>query len=98
MHRRSFLIALLATPASAVAQGRRFRIGWLVFGGAALGPIEQTLKDALALRGFVDGRNSEIIYRYANGVPERLAELAGELVAQKPDLLLAVGDCRRRQR
>jgi putative tryptophan/tyrosine transport system substrate-binding protein len=91
MHRREFLIALLATPVSATAQSRRFRVGWLVFGGATLGPIEQTLKDALAEHGLVDGHNIEIIYRYANGTPARLAELASELVAQGPDLLLAIG-------
>src|SRR5437660_5010927 len=91
MHRRKFLMAMLAAPASAAAQAHRFRIGWLVFGGATLGPIDRSLKDALAQRGLVDGRNVEIIHRYANGVPARLAELAGELVVQKPDLLLAVG-------
>ena len=91
MHRRKFLMALLAAPASAAAQNRRFRIGWLVFGGATLGPIDQSLKDALAQRGLVDGGSIEIIYRYANGAPARLAELAGELVAQKPDMLLGVG-------
>jgi putative ABC transport system substrate-binding protein len=91
MHRRKFLIALLAAPVSAAAQSRSFRIGWLVFGGATLGPIEQTLKDALAQHGFVDGRNIEIIYRYANGTPARFPELARELVGQRPDLLLAVG-------
>jgi putative tryptophan/tyrosine transport system substrate-binding protein len=56
-----------------------------------LGPIEQSLKDALAQRGLVDGDNVEIIHRYADGAPARLAELAGDLVAQKPDMLLAVG-------
>ena len=91
MHRRKFLMALLVAPASAAAQNRRFRIGWLVFGGVTLGPIDQSLKDALAQRDLVDGGNIEIIYRYANGVPARLAELAGELVAQKPDMLLGVG-------
>jgi putative ABC transport system substrate-binding protein len=91
MHRRKFLMALLAAPASAAAQTRRFRIGWLVFGDATLGPVDRSLKDALAQRGLVDGSNIEIIYRYANGAPARLAELAGELVAQRPDMLLAVG-------
>jgi putative ABC transport system substrate-binding protein len=91
MHRRTFLMALLASPASATAQARRFRIGWLVFGGANLGPIDRSLQDALAQRGLVDGRNVEIIHRYANGVPARLTELAGELVAQKPDMLMAIG-------
>src|SRR5688500_1531627 len=91
MHRRNFLMALLAAPASAAAQSRRFRIGWLVFGGATLGPIDQSLKDALAQRGFIDGGNIEIVNRYANGVATRLAELAGELVAQMPDMLVTIG-------
>jgi putative ABC transport system substrate-binding protein len=56
-----------------------------------LGPIDQSLKEALAQAGLVDGRNIEIIFRYANGISDRLAELAAELVAQNPDLLLAVG-------
>ena len=91
MHRRTFLVALLAAPASAAAQTRRFRIGWLVFGGTNLGPIDRSLQDALVQRGLIDGRNVEIIQRYANGVPARLAELASELVAQKPDMLMAIG-------
>jgi putative ABC transport system substrate-binding protein len=91
MDRRKFLVALLAAPASAAAQNRRFRIGWLVFGDANLGQIDRSLKDALAQRGLIDGGNIEILYRYANGSTGRLAEMAGELVAQKPDMLLAVG-------
>ena len=91
MHRRTFLVALLAAPASSAAQTRRFRIGWLVFGGANLGPIDRSLQGALVERGLIDGRNVEIIQRYANGVPARLAELASELVAQKPDMLMAIG-------
>jgi putative tryptophan/tyrosine transport system substrate-binding protein len=91
MHRRKFLMALLAIPASAAAQNRRFRIGWLVFGDATMGEVDRALKDALVQRGLVDGGNIEILYRYANGAPARLPELARELVAQKPDLLLAVG-------
>ena len=66
------------------------RIRWLLFGGATLGPIDQSLKDALAQTGLVDGRNIEIVFRYANGKPDQLAGLASQLVAQKPDLLLAV--------
>jgi putative ABC transport system substrate-binding protein len=62
-----------------------------VYGGATLGPIDQSLKDALAQAGLVDGRTIEIVFRYANGISDRLAELAAELVAQKPDLLVAIG-------
>ena len=49
------------------------------------------LKDALAQAGLVDGRNIEIVFRYANGKSDQLPRLAAELVAQKPNLLLAVG-------
>jgi putative ABC transport system substrate-binding protein len=62
-----------------------------VYGGATLGPIDQSLKDALAQVGLVDGRNIEIVFGYANGKTDQLARIASELVAQKPDLLLAVG-------
>jgi putative ABC transport system substrate-binding protein len=49
------------------------------------------LKDALVQTGLVDGRNIEIVFRHANGKPDQLAGLASELVAQKPDLLVAIG-------
>jgi putative ABC transport system substrate-binding protein len=95
MKRREFIAvlggAVAAWPLAARAQKSLPRIGWLVFGDAKLGPIDQSLKDALAQAGLVDGRNIEIVFRYANGMSDRLAELATELVAQKPKLLLAVG-------
>jgi putative ABC transport system substrate-binding protein len=96
MRRREFIAVLggaaAAIPLSpAAAQRRAVRIGWLVFGGATLGPIDQSLKDALVQRGLIEGRNIEIVHRYADGIAARLPELAAELVAQKPDLLLAVG-------
>ena len=95
MKRREFITllggAVAAWSPAARAQKSPRRIGWLVYGGAKLGPIDQSLKDALAQIELVDGRNIEFVFRYANGISDRLAELAVELVAQKPDLLLAVG-------
>src|SRR5258707_14594008 len=95
MLRREFIAvlggAVAARPLAARAQKSLPRIGWLVYGDAKLGPIDQSLKDALAQAGLVDSRNIEIVFRYANGVSDRLVALAVELVAQKPDLLLAVG-------
>ena len=95
MKRREFITilggAVVAWPLTAGAQKSLPRIGWLVYGGATLGPIDQSLKDALAQAGLVDGRTIEIVFRYANGISDRLAELAAELVAQKPDLLVAIG-------
>jgi putative tryptophan/tyrosine transport system substrate-binding protein len=95
MRRREFITflggAVAAWPLTARAQKSLPRIGWLVYGGATLGPIDQSLKDALAQVGLVDGRNIEIVFGYANGKTDQLARLALELVAQKPNLLLAVG-------
>src|SRR5262245_17710105 len=95
MRRRDFVALLTAVgvsfPQRVLAQKRPIRIGWLVFGDASLGPIDRSLKDALSEGGLADGGNLQIIYRYANGNATRLPELAEELVAQKPDLLLAVG-------
>ena len=95
MRRRDFITLLggaaVAWPLAARAQKSPPRIGWLVFGDAKLEPIDQSLKDALAQGGLVDGRNIEIVFRYANGRSDRLAELSAELIAQKPNLLLAVG-------
>src|SRR5947208_5252782 len=94
MRRRKFMTlagGVAAWPLAARAQKSLPRIGWLVFGDAKLGPIDQSLKDALAQAGLLDGRKIEIIFRYANGNPDRLAELATELVAQRPNVLLAVG-------
>jgi putative ABC transport system substrate-binding protein len=95
MHRREFIAvlggAVAVWPFAARAQKSLPRIGWLVFGDAKLGPIDQSLKDALAQAGHLEGRNIEIVFRYANGMSDRLGELAVDLVAQKPNLLLAVG-------
>src|SRR6476469_5536430 len=95
MRRREFITFLgggvVVWTQTERAQKSLPRIGWLVYGGATLGPIDQSLKDALAQTGFVDARTIEIVFRYANGKPDQLAGLASELFAQKPDLLLAVG-------
>ena len=95
MKRREFITflgcAVVGAPFAARAQKSLPRIGWLVYGGTTLGPIDQSLKDALAQAGLVDGHNVEIVFRYANGKPDQLPGLAAELVAQRPNLLLAVG-------
>lgn len=95
MERREFIRLLggaaAVCPLAAHAQKSMPRIGWLVYGGTTLGPIDQSLKDAIAQAGLVDGRNIEIVFRYANGKADQLAGLADELFAQQPDLLLAIG-------
>ena len=41
--------------------------------------------------GYVEGKNLLTTYRYGEGSYERMPQLAADLVAEKPDLLLALG-------
>jgi putative ABC transport system substrate-binding protein len=97
MRRRDFIRLMggvAAWPLAAHAQqpqGHLFRIGWLVFGGAPLGIIDRTLQNALAERGLIQGKKIELTFRHANGNPARLAVLADELVAERPNLLVGLG-------
>ena len=51
------------------------RIGWLSAGSSATtGNLEAFRKELIAL-GYVEGKNIEILYRYAEGKSERLPEL-----------------------
>ena len=54
-------------------------------------PQMETVRRGLGELGYVEGQNLVISYRYAEGKPERLADLAAALVREKPDLLLALG-------
>jgi putative ABC transport system substrate-binding protein len=47
--------------------------------------------DRLRELGYVEGKNLLTTYRYGEGSYERLPQLAADLVAEKPDLLLALG-------
>jgi putative ABC transport system substrate-binding protein len=77
--------------AAATAQGGNVpRIGVLLFDSPRsepLGPLLQGL-DAM---GYVDGKTSVIEYRFAEGKPERLPELAAQLVQLRPDVIFAFG-------
>src|SRR5262245_13537465 len=95
--RRELLVALggaaAAWPLAARAQqGKRIpRIGVLVFGTPNTAPnLVEFLRGRRDL-GYIEAQNIVIEYRYAEGKPDRLRGLAGELVAIKPDLIFALG-------
>jgi putative ABC transport system substrate-binding protein len=76
----------------AQAAGKVFRLGWLrptAPGGAAF--MSTGMTDALRQLGWVEGQNLRIEARYADGQPDRLPALARELLAQRCDVILAVG-------
>jgi putative tryptophan/tyrosine transport system substrate-binding protein len=73
-------------------QGKRIqRIGVLLFGTPDSDPDLGAFVRGLRDLGYIEGQNIAIEYRYAEGKPERLRSLAGELVAAMPDLIFALG-------
>lgn len=91
MNRRNTLLALLALGATPLAEaqqaGKVYRIGILSqnipregFAGLSLG---------LRNLGYEEGRNIVFDFRYAEGREDRLPGLAADMVASKPDLIIA---------
>src|SRR5216683_6915216 len=99
MERRIFMAlvsgGLLASPIAAGAQPtkRVWRIGFLSSASspanlaAFRGPFRQGLRDL----GYVEGRDFVMEYRWAEGQPERLPELATDLVRNKVDAIVTSG-------
>jgi putative tryptophan/tyrosine transport system substrate-binding protein len=100
MQRREFIKALggvaLAWPLKADAQpsGKLFRIGFFSSGAAAAqgGPgTARYYVEALRGLGWIEGKNVVFEYRYAENHPDRLADMAAELVHLKVDVIVAGG-------
>jgi putative tryptophan/tyrosine transport system substrate-binding protein len=95
MNRRAFLgaLGLLAAPLVAEGQpGKVWRIGVLA-GSPPTTPEAARPWEALTLRlrelGYVEGQNLVVERRWAEGRADRYHELAAELVALKPDVIIA---------
>jgi putative ABC transport system substrate-binding protein len=94
--RRKFLGTLgvaAAWPLTARAQqpARIPRLGVLLLSTPLADPQMQTAHRALRDLGYVEGHNLAIEYRYAEGRPERLPDLAVDLVRMRPEVLFALG-------
>jgi ABC-type uncharacterized transport system substrate-binding protein len=74
---------LLVSPRHVQAQGKPRRIGFL--GGFE---YPAPLRSGMDEKGWIEGKNLIVDYRYFEGHIERLPALAAELVALKPDLLI----------
>jgi ABC-type uncharacterized transport system substrate-binding protein len=82
--------ALLAVGVIADAQ-QRAKIPWIGYlTGAGSGPAPAFI---LGLRdlGYVEGKNIALVFRTTEGKSERFADLAGELVRLKVDIIIADG-------
>ena len=95
IERRAFLgtIAggLLTAPIAAEAQqaGKVYRVGFLWDSPAAFLDAIEAFRQGLRDLGYVEGRNLTIEYRWAEGKPERMRQLAEELVGLKVDVIIA---------
>ena len=92
--RRALLTGAFASavaPRLAEAQqAKTARLGVLVFGTPETDAFP-VIRRGLAALGYVEGRNILFEHRYAEGRPERLPDLATDLVRTKPDLIIAAG-------
>jgi putative ABC transport system substrate-binding protein len=92
--RRAFCSMLLALPFPARAQQPRtvFRIGYLSRSDPATEAARaEAIRLALRERGYIEGQNIAIEYRYAEGKLDRAPELAAELVRLKVDVIVVPG-------
>jgi ABC-type uncharacterized transport system substrate-binding protein len=87
-------VALVAFAVTAEAQQTKKipRIGYLSNTDAATdSPRAEGIRVALRERGYIEGKNIAIEYRYAEGKRDRFPELAAELVRLKVDIILVAG-------
>ena len=97
LRRREFMTllggAVTTWPSLAAAQrpGRPARLGMLLYSNPQTDPTAAPLRSGLRDLGYIEGQNLLTEIRYAEGKPERLPDLAAELVRLQPDVLLAAG-------
>jgi putative tryptophan/tyrosine transport system substrate-binding protein len=99
MKRREFFTLIGGAAASSAAgpnraqQSAKLRtIGYLGSGTPATqSPWAAALMQRLSELGWIEGRNLAIEYRWAEGRPERSAEIAAELVRRKVDVVVTAG-------
>ena len=83
--------ALFAAPLATEAQlaGKVYRIGFLWDNAAAFPDAIAAFRQGLRDLGYVEGRNIAIEFRWAEGRPDRMRELAEDLVRLKVDIIMA---------
>jgi putative ABC transport system substrate-binding protein len=81
------LLFALCVPAHAQLPVKISRIGFL-FIGSKDQPHLESFREGLRDRGYVEGKNIVIEYRYAEGKPDALPALAAELVGLNVDVIL----------
>jgi putative ABC transport system substrate-binding protein len=81
-----FILAL-AQPAEAQTKGKIPRVGVLEPGISTQSVCKDGFRQGLSDLGYVERQSILLEYRYAESKPDRLPDLAGELVRLKPDVI-----------
>jgi putative ABC transport system substrate-binding protein len=95
--RRTFMAALsgaaVAWPVTALAQqaGKLPTVGFLAADGSSWGQWTAAFARRLRDLGWIEGRTVTIEYRFSEGHPERVREIAAEFVRLKVDVIVAYG-------
>jgi ABC-type uncharacterized transport system substrate-binding protein len=79
--------------AEAQQQAKIARLGWLASGSpSGVAPLTGAFRKGLNELGYVEGKHIVIEYRYADGNPKRLPDLAAEIVHLKVDVIVVAAD------
>jgi putative tryptophan/tyrosine transport system substrate-binding protein len=88
----SAMLFALGGSAEAQQPARIHRIGILSpSSGSVFSARVEAFRQRLRELGYVEGKNIFIEYRYAEGIPERVPDLAAELVGLKVDVIVTIG-------
>ena len=80
-----------ATATEAQPPAKRPRVGVLLLGTPDTDPVLPSFRAGLRELGYVEGKDVVLEYRFAEGKPDRLPDLARDLVNAKPDMVFAFG-------
>jgi putative tryptophan/tyrosine transport system substrate-binding protein len=86
----SFVLGILAASAAYTGESKTPRVGFLLMGSsqAGLTPAFDAFREGLREFGWIENDNIVIEYRWAGESPDRLPELAAELVRRRVNVII----------
>src|SRR3712207_1293543 len=90
MNRRALMAGLFVLAAPVPAAARVYRIGFISSSTARGSRLVRALMEGLRAREYQEGKNLEILYRFAHS-RDQLPAMAVDLVERKVDLIVAAG-------